>query len=105
MEKNSNDDDVDCHDKLDNCAILIKTSAMNCRNIGAQEYCNKSCNSCGTQARMKKSDAIGSGDSDCFDKLKNCDTLIETRAMNCRNIGAQEYCRRSCNSCGTQEKV
>ena len=69
---------------------------------GAQDFCRKSCDSCSSVKRKRSVTVVNS--DDCYDELATCSTLIDNGSMDCSKSGAQDFCRKSCNTCSTERK-
>ena len=91
-----------CYDELASCSALIAKEAMDCSKSGAQDFCRKSCGSCSSVKRKRSITVVDS--DDCYDELATCSTLIDIGSMDCSKSGAQDFCRKSCNTCSTDRK-
>merc|ERR1719232_1246586 len=83
-------DSDDCYDELSSCSALIQNGGMDCSQSGAQDFCRKSCDSCGA-SRKKRSGLETKKIDVCYDELAYCATLIKIVGMDCSKSGAQEF--------------
>ena len=92
-------DSDDCYDEIATCAARIENGTLDCTKSGVQDFCRKSCKSCGV-ARKKRGDDITVVDSDdCYDEHANCKALIGNGGIDCSKSGGQEFCKASCKAC------
>ena len=94
----------DCYDELVSCTALIGNGGMDCTRSGAQEFCRKSCDVClttrkGADKSLGLDDNVNPTSDGCYDESAACSALIGNGGMDCSKSGAQQICRKTCNTC------